>query len=51
VQLNLARVKTAVARVLANDGVLERLGDDRVHGSVNLAIEAQLAADRRANDG
>jgi sulfate permease, SulP family len=50
VQLNLARVKTAVAGVLANDGVLERLGDDRVHDSVNLAIEAQLAADRRAAD-
>ena len=48
VRLSLARVKPAVAQVLASDGVLERLGEDRVHGSIPLAVEAQLAADRGA---
>jgi sulfate permease, SulP family len=46
VRLHLARVKPAAAKVLASDGVLERLGEDRVHGSIPLAVEAELAADR-----
>ena len=46
VALRLARLKPAVARVLASDGVLERLGEDHVHGSIPRAVEAQLAADR-----
>ena len=46
VRLHLARVKPAVASVLASDGVLQRLGEDRVHGSIPLAVEAELAADR-----
>jgi sulfate permease, SulP family len=46
VRLSLARVKPIVAKVLAGDGVLERLGEDRVHGSIPLAVEAELAADR-----
>ena len=46
VRLSLARVKPAVAKVLAGDGVLERLGEDRVHGSIPLAVESELAADR-----
>ena len=46
VGLRLARMKPAVAEVLASDGVLERLGEDRVHGSIPLAVEAELAADR-----
>jgi len=33
-----------VAMVLREDGVLERLGGDRVHESINQAVEAQLAA-------
>jgi sulfate permease, SulP family len=48
VRTSLARVKPAVARVLESDGVLDRLGPDRVHGGVAVAVDAQLAADRRA---
>ena len=44
VRLSLARVKPAVASVLASDGVLQRLGEDRVHGSIPLAVDAELAA-------
>jgi hypothetical protein len=44
--LRLAHVKTGVLRVLAADGVLERLGD-RVHVGLNDAVEAQLALDGR----
>ena len=44
VRLSLARVKPTVASVLASDGVLQRLGDDRVHGSIPLAVDAELAA-------
>lgn len=51
VRLSLARVKPAVAQVLGSDGVLDRLGPDRVHGSLPLAVDSQLAADRRGSDG
>jgi sulfate permease, SulP family len=46
VGLRLARLKPAVAKVLARDGVLERLGEDRIHGSIPHAVEAELVADR-----
>ncbi len=46
VELRLARVKPAVAEVLGKDGVLDRLGPDRIHGNVDRAVEAELAADR-----
>ncbi len=48
IELRLARLKPAVASVLGRDGVLERLGGERVHGNVHRAVEAQIAADRRA---
>jgi sulfate permease, SulP family len=51
VRLSLARVKPPVGKVLASDGVLERLGADGVHDGINLAVEAQFAADRRAGRG
>jgi anti-anti-sigma factor len=51
VRMSLARVKPAVTRVLGSDGLLERLGPDGVHGGVALAVDAQLAADRRGSDG
>ena len=35
VTLRLARVKPAVAETLSRDGVLERIGADRVHGNVH----------------
>ena len=46
VRMSLARVKPAVARVLESDGVLDRLGPDRVHASLALAVDPLLAADR-----
>ena len=46
IEVRLARVKPAVAAVLERDGFLSRLGQDRIHGNVHRAVEAQLAADR-----
>jgi len=48
IDFRLARVKPSVAVVLEKDGVLTRLGPDRVHGNVHRAVEAELAADRPA---
>jgi anti-anti-sigma factor len=44
VNLRLARLKPAVGDVLARDGVLGRIGDDNIHGNVDHAVKAQLAA-------
>jgi len=44
VNLRLARLKPAVCEVLARDGVLGRIGDDNIHGNVDHAVKAQLAA-------
>jgi sulfate permease, SulP family len=47
VTLRLARVKPQVLAVLEADGIIDRIGADHIHGSVHLAVEAQLAdADR-----
>jgi anti-anti-sigma factor len=43
--LRLARVKPQVSAVLEADGFLATLGNDRSHGNVNEAVEAQLADD------
>ncbi len=43
VVLRLARVKPAVVAVLERDGVLDRIGRDRLHGNVFRAVMAQLA--------
>ena len=40
VTLRLARVKPEVRLVLERDGVLDRLGRDKVHGNVFRAVEA-----------
>ena len=47
VTLRLARVKPQVLTVLDSDGIVATLGVDRIHGSVDQAIEAQLAEDAR----
>ena len=44
VTLRLARLKPAVREVLERDGVLGRIGDDKIHGNVDHAVAAQLAA-------
>ncbi|MGH2595570.1 MAG: STAS domain-containing protein, partial [Actinomycetota bacterium] len=41
--LRLARVKPAVTEVLDRDGVLDRIGVERIHGNVERAVQAQLA--------
>jgi len=44
IELRLARVKPSVRATLARDGVVDRLGPDRLHGSVHRAVEAHRAA-------
>ncbi|HMF04619.1 MAG TPA: SulP family inorganic anion transporter, partial [Acidimicrobiia bacterium] len=44
--LRLARVKPAVRELLERDGVLGRIGDDRIHEGVAQAVEAQMATTR-----
>ena len=43
--LRLARVKLAVREALERDGVLDRIGDDKTHGNVDQAVEAQIPAE------
>ena len=51
VTLRLARLKPRVRAVLQADGVIDRIGADRIHGNVHRAVEAQLASTgRRAVD-
>ena len=45
VTLRLARVKPAVRELLARDGVLDRIGADKIHGNIDQAVEAQMAAE------
>jgi anti-anti-sigma factor len=42
VTLRLARLKPSVRDLLRRDGVLERIGLDRVHGNVHRAVQAQI---------
>jgi SulP family sulfate permease len=48
VTVRLARVKGRVRSVLDSEGIVKRLGADRIHGNVHRAVEAQLAADEAA---
>ena len=42
VTLRLARAKPAIREVLKRDGILDRIGDDRIHGTVDRAVKAQI---------
>ena len=44
VVLRLARIKPAVRELLARDGVLDRIGDDKTYDEVDHAVAAQMAA-------
>ncbi len=44
VGLRLARVKPPVRKMLVRDGVLDRIGAEKIHGSVDEAVRAQLVA-------
>jgi hypothetical protein len=43
VTLRLARIKPAVRELLARDGVLDRIGDDKTYDEVDQAVAAQVA--------
>ena len=45
VTLRLARVKPAVRELLARDGVLDRMGADKLHEDIDQAVEAQMVAE------
>jgi sulfate permease, SulP family len=49
--LRLARIKPPVRERLARDGVLDRIGAQNIHGNVDRAVAAQIAAtgERRAD--
>jgi SulP family sulfate permease len=49
--LRLARVKPAVLEVLVRDGVVDTIGSDHVHGSLNEALEAHLSEGPRRAEG
>jgi sulfate permease, SulP family len=52
VSLRLARLKPSVRAILDRDGVIERIGADRIHGNVHRAVEAeQQARHRPAGEG
>ena len=40
ITLRLAGVKPEVAATLAKDGILDRLGTDKIHGNVHRAVQA-----------
>ncbi|MDP9983751.1 high affinity sulfate transporter 1 [Pseudarthrobacter oxydans] len=50
VTLRLARLKPAVRAILARDGVIERIGAERIHGNIYRAVEAEEAAANKARD-
>jgi anti-anti-sigma factor len=47
ISLSLARVKPGVRSVLEAQGLIDKIGTDRVHGNVDRAVTAQLAEPRR----
>jgi sulfate permease, SulP family len=44
ITLRLARLKPGIRAALDRDGVLERVGPDKIHGNVHRAVQAQLGA-------
>ncbi|HSO17621.1 MAG TPA: SulP family inorganic anion transporter [Arthrobacter sp.] len=44
VNLRLARLKPTVRATLARDGVIERIGEDKIHGNIFRAVQAEQAA-------
>ena len=48
ITLRLARLKPAVRDLLARDGILGGIGEENIHGNVDHAVKAQLAAAGRS---
>ena len=44
VTLRLARLKPTVRATLARDGAIERIGEDKIHGNIFRAVQAEQAA-------
>jgi sulfate permease, SulP family len=51
ISLRLARVKPNVRTVLQSDGIIERIGEDHIHGNVHRAVEASSADGGGSSDG
>jgi sulfate permease, SulP family len=51
ISLRLARVKPNVRAVLRADGLIERIGNDHIHGNVHRAVEASSADGGGSSDG
>ena len=51
ITLRLAGVKPDVSSTLGKDGILDRIGTDRIHGNVHRAVQAQLDASPPSTDG
>jgi high affinity sulfate transporter 1 len=51
ITLRLARLKPAVRATLDRDGVIQRVGADRIHGNIFRAVQAELASTDRGRDG
>jgi SulP family sulfate permease len=47
VSLRLARVKPAVRALLGRDGVLDLIGEDKIHPNVDQAVRRQIASGER----
>jgi anti-anti-sigma factor len=43
--LRLARLKPTARKLLARDGVLDRIGEQNIHGNVDHAVKEQVAAE------
>jgi SulP family sulfate permease len=51
VTLRLARLKPGVRATLTRDGIVDLIGDDKIHGNVHRAVEAQLAQQAGPTEG
>ena len=51
IALRLARLKPSVRSTLERDGVLDRLGEDHVHGNVYRAVQAHLETPHTPPEG
>lgn len=50
VTLRLARLKPTVRAILGRDGAIERIGEDKIHGNIFRAVQAEQGAAGRGPD-
>ncbi|HEU4546711.1 MAG TPA: SulP family inorganic anion transporter [Microlunatus sp.] len=51
ITLRLARLKPTVRATLDRDGVIQRIGADRIHGNIYRAVQAEMTSAERGRDG